>query len=1269
MDVCYKKHYLSIIKPHMQKKLGLFLLLMLAFVMSKSQTCTINASTTKICLGGTVSLSVATPDVNDTAWSWNFGNGSTSTQRTPTYQYPNPGTFNISLTVYRKTGTTCVATPLTVEVMHKPVAKYFFQANPSQCFENNNFIFADSSKPGLSNAPIRKRVIVYDDGNIVQENAPYNSTFSHKYTDVAGDKYKVVIEVTDTNNCISQYIDSVVVFPKRDPITFTATSDIRCNETIVEFKNLSKYDDTNSRRIWWIVDSNVVFTSPWRTLNYTYKGNRKFQPRLIIEDKNGCIDSVDLGYDVFSFAPDSSISVQNSNKSCFKGNEFRFSNKTLLGNFIWTITDVKNKLVTQFNLPNFSHTFLTCGLYNVKLFYFYNGCTFESDTQVFVYGPAASMYNDSIKPMNWIQCTPRDTVYFNTPDLNCKYNNGVVQYLWKFNDPFAPPCTTSTRLGQNVGVNCNFSTDSLSVKHYYSQPSRYCYGPSLVLTDPFTGCTDVDTVVLRIGPPLAGWDSTVVPPLPRVYIDQQLCSKDVTFMLERLLPSCGPQEVWLLPDSGCVNSAWMKIDTLGINKKFDYSYQNICDTTGNVVFGIVVVNGKNASGQTCYDTTWYHHKLNLATPVDFDFVFQDNGLCRPFPFLFTPKDSIMQDLKEVVWFFGDGTPIVRINYTVNDSIIKPQPHVFAKGGYYPVTFAVTTRNGCSGSKIKSIPLGKSADIQTVVPNLCLGADARFTAAVAYNSNAGVNFWGDTIRRNQGKEQLYWNFGDSGKWMLGSLEMVHKYANPGTYRVRLAYRDSSVTGCFDTVFAAPVFVRAIKAQIFQFSDTFYCAPTIVSFIDSSYTQNDTLSRQYSVFERAWNFGAERPPSLLPQPSVFYPENGTFKAKLHVESVYGCTDETEKEFIILGPQPNFVIVEDTFGCVPFRVTFRNKTQKQLKNWIWSFNDQLQTVLSTNKDTDVYFTYGVPGTYQIDLVGVEDVYNPVTGSSQECTAQFPYVDPVNKFHSRTITVLRSDTLVVVATDSVCIDEVFTAAVKDSFYVSDVEWIWGDQSGNTISPIRALASHSYDSSGVYTLTVKPVITAKGQCVLGAEKQVRVLKPEADFEFEVKSYPTFSFTNKSQSAIRYVWDFGQPFSSSNSSTEKDPSHTFIIENKDYKVCLMAFDELDCMDSVCKLLPVRSSVKIPNVFTPSNKDDKNDAFDIDIEGWSKYELFIYNRWGTMVFEGNTDGFYNDGVNWDGRNKNDGSDCPEGVYYVVFKYKLFNQPQDEVYHGTVTLIRE
>jgi gliding motility-associated-like protein len=372
-------------------------------------------------------------------------------------------------------------------------------------------------------------------------------------------------------------------------------------------------------------------------------------------------------------------------------------------------------------------------------------------------------------------------------------------------------------------------------------------------------------------------------------------------------------------------------------------------------------------------------------------------------------------------------------------------------------------------------------------------------------------------------------------------------------------------------------------------------------------------------------------------------------------------------VLGPSPRFVILEDTFGCAPFTVKLRNDTQKQLINWIWQFNDGAGNSYSTTMDTNMSFTYQQPGVYRIDLIGEDRIYNPTTHSYSYCSEKFPYLENPGDFHPRQVTVVKTDTILIDIPDSVCVDEEFTAEAKGSNQVNLVTWMWGDTASEQL-PYPVTARHRYDTAGYYTIRIAPVITSKDQCAVGSERLIRAQYPMADFIYDSTSYPLFTFENRSSGAMRYLWDFGQSSSPDNTSTEVHPKHHYGPENKRFTVCLMAFDGLDCMDSVCKELPVRSLVRIPNVFTPDNADGKNDAFDIEIMGWDKYELYIYNRWGTLVFEGHTDGMGNDGINWNGNDKNTGDPCPEGVYYVIFKYRLFVPSSDEVYHGTVTLIR-
>jgi gliding motility-associated-like protein len=1244
-------------------------LLFLAIQSASAQSCTIQAGALKVCIGGTVTFN--SPSVqSDSAYLWRFGDGSTSTQPAPTYQYNVAGTSTVELTKYRIGGTSCQAVPVQIVVFHKPIAKYSLQTPRVQCFDGNNFVFADSSRRGLSNAPINKRVFVLDDGSIIQQNAPFPSTVSHSYSNTAGSKYRVVLEVTDTNNCIDQYIDSVIVAPKRDLLIFTALQQVECNRTRVTFRNQSAYDSTNSARIWWILDSNVVFTSPWKELTYTYTGNRRFQPVLVIEDNLGCRDSVRLGYDIVSFNPDSAIHIYSSDKSCFRNNNFTFSDSTPIGNFSWTITTEDGQFLSFAQGRSYQYSFKNCGLYNIRLNYQYTNCNFQTDTQVYVYGPNAVLQNDTVKPINWVQCTVHDTVYFNKPDINCRYQNKNIIYMWNFGDPYAPPCTTDTRNGLNVGMNCNFSLDSVNIKHYYSHLNENCYWPSLYLVDPVLGCFDIDSVNLALAQPKGGWDSSFVPPRPRVYAIQSGCTSRVTFFLERLLPSCGPEKVWLLPDSPC--TAWIKIDSSGIRKYYQHIYSKTCDSTGKITYGIVVTNGTDATGQRCYDTSWYHLQLERLIEIPFTPELSDSNLCSPHRYIFTPVDSIYHGIRELTWDFGDGSPLLRIPYGVNDSIVRPQTHIYARDGVYSITLIVEGRNGCIASAEQIIRIGKGVVITNNNPFICKGGEGEFTAEIRYFNDPFTRYWDDTLRRNQGKEQVYWNFGDTNVWIAGRENMKHTYNSPGRYQVRIAYKDSVTGGCFDTLAGIDlvITVQIMKAKIHVLTDTFYCAPAIVSFIDSSYYMNDTLTKQYNTFRREWDFGPERPISTLANPNVFFGYNGTFRVSLYAESIYGCYDVGEAVVTIIGPEPRFVIQSDTFGCAPFTVKLKNQTGKQLKNWIWYFNDPAQTFLSTRSDTDIQFTYTQPGIYKIDLLGEEDVLNPVTGSFKNCTSKFPYVDANFPFHSRQVLVLETDTLVIVSKDTICENAELVVQDNDSSGLSAVKWIWGDNEPDSMVNKGFSAAHRYDTSGIYLLRLEPVIISTSDCAIGTQKNIVVQKPFADFTFDPAQYPTFSFTNHSVNAVRYVWDFGQPLSGSiNTSVEVNPVHTFVNEARDVKVCLMAFDKDDCMDSVCKPIPMRSSLKIPNVFTPGNNDGKNDAFDIDIEGWLKYELYIYNRWGTLVFEGFKDGFYNDGVNWDGRNKNDGSPCPEGVYFVVFRYRLFTEPQEKTYHGTVTLIRE
>ena len=91
-------------------------------------------------------------------------------------------------------------------------------------------------------------------------------------------------------------------------------------------------------------------------------------------------------------------------------------------------------------------------------------------------------------------------------------------------------------------------------------------------------------------------------------------------------------------------------------------------------------------------------------------------------------------------------------------------------------------------------------------------------------------------------------------------------------------------------------------------------------------------------------------------------------------------------------------------------------------------------------------------------------------------------------------------------------------------------------------------------------------------------------------------------------------------------------------------------------------VYVPNCFTP-NGDESNNVWGPIFSGeWddSRYTMYIFNRWGGMIWES-----HNPQATWDGTYKN--KICQDGVYVWLMYYKPINGHILEA-HGHVTLLK-
>ncbi len=1222
----------------------------------RAQTCSFTPSAIRVCLGATVTFTPSFAGGTPSKYEWDFGDGKKDSVQKPTYKYNNAGTFNVTLKITFSGGSLCNAGPLSISVLPLPVADMTVESYPVQCFLGNYFCLKDRSY--ATGAPLNKRTILWGDGGAIQ-NAPLSQKdFCQSYASIG--TFTPVIEVADTNGCIArkELKDAIKVAVDVDA-GFTYSTVFGCGTRSGYFYNKYLTDRSDVKNFWWdFGDGSPLVKNPpnplWDSIGYFYNTPGNFLAKLIFESTGGCFDTFALP--IINYPkPDFNISYTISpNPVCYRDRGAVFLSASFSQDVVytWAIYDEfgQNPSALMGRTTYIPPSFISsCGDFPILLQAGTMGCdTIFFDT-IHVRGPMADLEKPPLKIGNRYQCDG-DTAYMPPSNLHFSdFCSTSIKFLWNFGDPYAAQCTTDTRRGINTGMNCNFSRDSIGVKHKYTSGVDSCYKVKMYLIDTITGCWDYDSATVIVGPPES---SGIIPSKP------WCLHANIDFNLDYAEPKCEKQNVWILPDSACANATWNKV----FPPYFQWIYDYTCNSTGWVTVGFVIQNGN------CFDTTWYHNMLYFE---DFDgsIIANVNRSCDSLQISISFRDSLQKGISYVVWDFENGTFLIIDTLDSNYVKLPSRSYTYYQPGIKTPLITLHNDSGCERYTYRIINWGHYASFRydSVV---CTNSRVWFIDSVRYYHQVitldTVPWW----RRDTTHQKLYWDFGDGTPVVHGAVPS-HIYTTPGIYTVKMTSVDS-FNCAYETI--GKIRVSGVKPD-FGLSDTLFVCGQIVRMYDSSFAEPQQMSgypKLDSIVAWTWDFGDGKTVSHLKNPYHDYTSFGKFKITLTSINANGCMDSITKTIRIKGPQPSFEVDGDTIGCVPFTAKFKN-TSSDTKYWIWNYGDS--SVYSSNVFENVQHTYTKPGIYDVWISGVDSFQNPITQNLYYCTGTFP--DPFNPFQKR----IRIYVLPIPLADfsfnqPVCAGQpIFFKDSSNSIYT---HYRWNLPGGDSLvadSPVNTKA-YIFNQSGSYQISYTPSYKPPSgfpYCPDTIARTIQVVDVKADFEIDtIQSQDAkFYFTNTSVNGVLFQWNFGHPSSlAKNLSSSFNGFHDYTGDTGYFTVCLTATSPEGCVDSVCKLVhnEFYPFIFIPNVYTPDNSDGFNDAFDIPIKGEDYYNLIIYNRWGEVVFKGDRDGEKNDGVNWNGRKFNTGEPCASGTYYFIFEYHFPNDKWNTIKKGPVTLIR-
>lgn len=1088
-------------------------------------------------------------------WSWNFGDpdsgpNNISNQQNPTHSFPAAGVYTVTLTVMAANG--CFGT-INKQIIVKSAPEALFQSD-STCLGASSQ-FTDLSVPNSDS------LISWDwdfgDG------WPHSTLQNPTHTYLAAGTYTVTLTVTNSNLCSHDTIISVVVIPK--PFVDYSTTAPQCTDSPVQFSDLSTA--STGEIIQWIWDFGdgtvIIINQPNNPDTSHIFTNSALQHivKLTTYTSNGCssykesiIHSLAKPATNFSFSTPDCL-----NDNILFSDLTQLNGGSAIAGWNWNFDDPGSGSQNTSTLQNPSHLFSAIGAHNVQLMVInVNSCSDTIEKAVTINAlPEANFNADTICIGDLTQFT----------DLSIP-NGGVINtWLWDFGD--GTP-TSNLQNPQHLYASAGSYLTTLTVtnsngcQHTIAKSVIINHTPTAAFGFPANNCAqfpvqfnDLSSTVLGT---IVKWkwqwgdgnSNTITypgnPDTSHVYATggnyqviltvttADSCSSSVThqvnvhdapltnFSFSTITCQSSPvdfQDLSQQNGGGSIVSWLWDFGDPSSGASNSSTFQNPDHTFDTAGIYFVYLVSTNIAG--CQDTMNKSIMINAHPTVDFTF----DTACFGQPIHFTDQSiANTGTITSWLWNFGDGSTSIQQN---------PE-HTYLSDGVYQVSLTVTNSTSCVWDSIAQVIVYPHPVSAFGFSNNCTNSTMQFTDMST--PSGFIQSW-------------LWDFGDGGTSTLQNP--THIYATAGTFIVSLSVTDNS--GCTN-VSSSPVVLNAQPVGAFRYISKF-CPAGEVSFIDSSYAINASLTSWYWQFEP----GAF---STNPNPvHTFSNTNTEYPVTLIVSDNHGCIDTIIHD-VFVKPAFSFAIENDTV-CTGDTTKFHAinlASGDSLHDLHWNFGEPASGAGNTSILFDPVHKYQTPGIF-LTYLRASNSDNCVDSIFQDILVhQLPSLD----FSYDTIS--HCDTMIIFR----------NLSIGNGSPITTMTWHFGDGDSLVfIDSIPITVQHGYHSFGNFQVTING--TNANGCQNTITKPVLIACVEADFlaidTIFCSGKPVVFADSSSPGSLinRWNWTFGDGTDTTYTSPKARIGHSYLYPgNYAVKLSVEAlYGDITISDTIMDSVSVRQS--------------------------------------------------------------------------------------------------